>query len=98
MKIKAVNRRIRRRSDGRNGRPGRFTPNLYKLKYDLMYFRQNTATSIQKNEEFYHISDVNKVKRLDIRETCTLKEIKMLVNLFPHPDPTERHVNDRKRL
>ncbi|CAF3427233.1 unnamed protein product [Rotaria sp. Silwood1] len=60
-----------------------FTPNLYTLKYDLICFRQNTATSIQKNEEFYHILDVKNVKRLDIRETYTLEEIKMLVNSFP---------------
>ncbi|CAF4860429.1 unnamed protein product [Rotaria sp. Silwood1] len=61
----------------------RCTSNLYTLKYDLICFHQNTATSIQQKEEFLHLSNINKVKRLDIRETCTLEEIKMLVNLFP---------------
>ncbi|CAF4869907.1 unnamed protein product, partial [Rotaria sp. Silwood1] len=56
----------------------RCTSNLYTLKYDLICFHQNTATSIQQKEEFLHLSNINKVKRLDIRETCTLEEIKML--------------------
>ncbi|CAF3954073.1 unnamed protein product, partial [Rotaria sordida] len=59
-----------------------FTSNLYILKFDSICFCKNTVTSIQQKEEFHHISDVNKLKRLHIRETCTFEEIKMLVDLF----------------
>ncbi|CAF0827653.1 unnamed protein product [Rotaria sp. Silwood1] len=74
----------------------RCTSNLYTLKYDLICFRQNTATSIQQKEEFLHLSNINKVKRLDIRETCTLKEIKMLVNLFPQLQYLQTGMNKKE--
>ncbi|CAF1107179.1 unnamed protein product [Rotaria sp. Silwood1] len=73
-----------------------FTPNLYTLKYDLICFHQNTATSIQKNEEFYHILDVKKVKHLDIRETYTLEEIKKLVNSFPQLQYFQTAINKKE--
>ncbi|CAF4557071.1 unnamed protein product, partial [Rotaria sp. Silwood2] len=60
----------------------RCTSNVYTLKYDSICFCKNTATSIQQNQGCFHVSNVNKIERLDIRETCTLEEIKMLVSLF----------------
>ncbi|CAF1415495.1 unnamed protein product [Rotaria sordida] len=56
-----------------------FTSNLYILKFDSICFCKNTVTSIQQKEEFHHISDVNKLKRLHIRETCTFEEIKQII-------------------
>jgi len=74
----------------------RFTPNLHTLKYDLICFHQNTAASIQEDKEFLFISNVNKVKRLDIRETCTLKEVQMLANLFPQLQYLQTGMNKKQ--
>ncbi|CAF1134906.1 unnamed protein product [Rotaria sordida] len=60
-----------------------FTPNLHTLKYDVIIFNETNSKLIQQNNIFQYVSKINKIKNLEIHQSSTLEEIKMIVNLFP---------------
>ncbi|CAF4622398.1 unnamed protein product, partial [Rotaria sp. Silwood2] len=51
----------------------RFTPNLYTLKLDLLSFNEINLKLIQQNETFQYVSNTNKIKTIELRQSCTLE-------------------------
>ena len=72
-----------------------FTSNLHTLKYDILAFYSGNPKLIQKTDAFQYVSKRNKIKNLDIGESCTLKEIEMIINLFPQLEDLKTGIVER---
>ncbi|CAF5002436.1 unnamed protein product, partial [Rotaria sp. Silwood1] len=73
-----------------------FTPNLHILKFQSISFNQNNFMLIQQNETFIYVSKINQVKSLDVRESCTLECIEMIMNLFPQIEYIKTGLNKKE--
>jgi hypothetical protein len=60
-----------------------FTPNLHTLKFGSISFYQNNLMLIQQSDIFLQVSKNNQLKHFDLRESCTLEYIELIMNLFP---------------
>ncbi|CAF1183921.1 unnamed protein product, partial [Rotaria sordida] len=60
----------------------RFTPNLYVLKLDFLSFNGINLELIEQNEIFQFVSNTNKIKTIEIRESFTLENFQMIINVF----------------
>jgi len=60
----------------------RFTPNLYRLKFSLPCFVEINSNVTQQSQIFQYVSNINKIKYLDLHVDYTLEKIQLIVNLF----------------
>ncbi len=56
--------------------------NLLTLKDDFISNHDINPKLIKKNDTFQNISNTNKIKKLGLREHCTLYKMQLFVNLF----------------
>jgi hypothetical protein len=61
----------------------RFTPNLHTLKLGLLSMHKTNLKLMKQNENFQYVSNRNKIKNLEMRTSCTLEQIPLIVTLFP---------------
>ncbi|CAF1342622.1 unnamed protein product [Rotaria sp. Silwood1] len=73
-----------------------FTPNLNILKFQSISFNQSNFMLIQQNETFIYVSKMNQVKSLDVRESCTLECVEMIMNLFPQIEYIKTGLNKKE--
>ncbi|CAF3099742.1 unnamed protein product [Rotaria socialis] len=55
----------------------RLTPNLSVLKLDSLSFN-----GIQQNENFQYVSNTNKINTIEIRQSCSLENFQIILDLF----------------
>ncbi|CAF4961840.1 unnamed protein product, partial [Rotaria sp. Silwood1] len=60
----------------------RFTLNLHTLKLDLLSFNETNLNLSQQNEAFQYVSNTNKIQTLELRESCTLENFQVIINVF----------------